>query len=73
MKQKNIQLNLSAEALQYLVKKGYSPKYGARPIAGVIRTYIKKAVSRLIVSEQVKSGDNLIINYQNGELKWEQC
>lgn len=73
MKQKNIQLNLSDEALQHLANKGYSPKYGARPIAGVIRTYIKKSVSRLIVSEQIKSGDNILINYRNGELIWEQC
>lgn len=73
MKQKNIQLNLSYEALQHLANKGYSPKYGARPIAGVIRTYIKKSVSRLIVSEQIKSGDNIVINYRNGELIWEQC
>ena len=73
MKQKNIQLNLSDEALQHLANKGYSPKYGARPIAGVIRTYIKKSVSRLIVSEQIKSGDNIVINYRNGELIWEQC
>lgn len=70
MKQKNIQLNLSDEALQHLANKGYSPKYGARPIAGVIRTYIKKSVSRLIVSEQIKSGDNIVINYRNGELIW---
>ena len=73
MKQKNIQLNLSDEALQHLANKGYSPKYGARPIAGVIRTYIKKSVSRLIVSEQIKSGDNIVINYRTGELIWEQC
>lgn len=72
MKQKNIRLNLSDEALQHLANKGYSPKYGARPIAGVIRTYIKKAVSRLIVSEQIKAGDNIIINYRNGDLIWEQ-
>lgn len=73
MKQKNIQLNLSDEALQHLANKGYSPKYGVRPIAGVIRTYIKKSVSRLIVSEQIRPGDNIVINYRNGELIWEQC
>lgn len=73
MKQKNIQLNLSDEALQHLANKGHSPKYGARPIAGVIRTYIKKSVSRLIVSEQIRPGDNIVINYRNGELIWEQC
>ncbi len=73
LKQKNIRLQLSDEALHHLANKGYSPKYGARPIAGVIRTYIKKHVSRLIVSEQIKPGDNIIINYRNGELIWEQC
>lgn len=71
LKQKNIRLDLSVEALEYLSKKGYSPKYGARPIAGVIRTYIKKNVSRLIVAEEIKPGDNIIINYKNNELSWE--
>lgn len=42
LEQKNINLELAEETLQYLSQKGFSPKYGARPIAGVIRTYIKK-------------------------------
>lgn len=73
LKQKNIQLNISDEALTYLAQKGYSPQYGARPIAGVIRTYIKKVVSRFIVSEEIKPGDNIIINYKDENLLWEQC
>lgn len=71
LEQKNINLELSEETLQYLSQKGFSPKYGARPIAGVIRTYLKKTVSRLIVSEEVKAGDNIIVNYKNDELVWE--
>lgn len=39
LEQKNINLELAEETLQYLSQKGFSPKYGARPIAGVIRTY----------------------------------
>lgn len=70
-KEKNISISMSDKALEHLVNKGYSPKYGARPIAGVIRTYIKKNISRLIIAEQVKSGDNVIINLDNGELRWE--
>lgn len=73
LKQKNIQLGLSPEALDYLANKGYSPKYGARPIASVIRTYIKRTVSRLIVSDEIKSGDNIVINFRNNELIWEKC
>ena len=71
IKDKGISISLSDDALNYLVGKGYSPKYGARPIAGVIRTYIKKQASRLIVSEQIKNGDNIIINIDEDELKWE--
>lgn len=69
--QKNISVSLDESALEYLVKKGYSPKYGARPIAGVIRTYLKKTISRLIVSEKIKSGDNVIVKFFNNELRWE--
>lgn len=71
LEQKNINLELSEEALKYLSQKGFSPKYGARPIAGVIRTYLKKTVSRLIVSEEIKSGDNIVVNFRNNELVWE--
>lgn len=69
--QKNINIELAEETLQYLSQKGFSPKYGARPIAGVIRTYLKKTVSRLIVSEEIKPGDNIIVNFRNNELVWE--
>ncbi|MFL0088041.1 ATP-dependent Clp protease ATP-binding subunit [Tenacibaculum maritimum] len=72
-KQKNIRLNLSEEALGFLAKKGYSKKYGARPIAGVIRTYIKKVVSKFIVSEQVKNGEAILLDYKDEQLIWEQC
>lgn len=71
LEQKNINLELAEETLQYLSQKGFSPKYGARPIAGVIRTYLKKTVSRLIVSEEIKPGDNIIVNFRNNELVWE--
>ncbi len=71
--QKNITLNIADEALLYLAQKGYSKKYGARPIAGVIRTYIKKVVSRLIVSEDIKNGDTVLLNYKDQNLVWEKC
>ncbi len=72
IEQKEITLNLSDAALTYLSNKGYSKKYGARPIAGVIRTYIKKAISRMIVSESIVSGDKVIVDYQNESLIWEK-
>ncbi len=70
--QKEIDLQLTNEALQYLSAKGYSHKYGARPIAGVIRTYLKKAVSRMIVAEAIVAGDAVEVSYKEEQLVWEK-
>lgn len=70
--QKNIQVDLAPETVSYLTGKGFSPQYGARPIAGVIRTYLKKTISKLIVSESIKQGDSVIVNYKEGNLQWER-
>ena len=70
--QKNIQVDLASETISYLTEKGFSPQYGARPIAGVIRTYLKKTISKLIVSESIKQGDKVMVSYQEGNLQWER-
>lgn len=68
--QKNISLSLTEEALHYLSNKGYSQKYGARPIAGIIRNYLKKAISKFIVAQQVKEGETLKVHYKDNQLIW---
>lgn len=71
--EKEISLSLSESALAYLAQKGYSAQYGARPIVGVIRSYLKKQVARLIVAEQIKAGDSVMVDYAENCLKWELC
>lgn len=70
LQQKNISLFLTEEALHYLSNKGYSQKYGARPIAGIIRNYLKKAISKFIVAQQVKEGETLKVHYKDNQLIW---
>ena len=70
LEQKDIQLDLAPETIAYLTSKGFSPQYGARPIAGVVRTYLKKTISKLIVSEAIKPGDHIIATYKDGNLQW---
>ena len=70
LQQKNISLYLTEEALHYLSNKGYSQKYGARPIAGIIRNYLKKAISKFIVAQQVKEGETLKVDYKDNQLIW---
>lgn len=69
---KNISFELSDDALEYLTNKGFSKKYGARPIAGVIRTYLKKTISKLIVSEAILENESIVLDIKNDEFIWEK-
>jgi len=71
LKQNEIELNVSTNAKETLASLGYSPKYGARPVTGVIRNYLRRPVSRMIISGEVKASDklNLELNNEN-ELVW---
>jgi len=69
--QREIKLNISEKAKKNLAQLGYSPKYGARPINGVIRNYLRRPVSKMIISGEVKPTDvlNLELN-KDDELVW---
>ena len=72
VEQKEITLSLSDEAINYLSQKAYSKKYGARPIAGYIRTYIKKVISRMIVAQTIVAKDKVLLDYKDNTLSWEK-
>ena len=60
---KNIHIDLSGEALDYLVDKGFNPKMGARPLQRVIDNDIKRPLSRLMLFGDLKNGGNITIKY----------
>ena len=71
LKQSEIELLISDKAKENLALLGYSPKYGARPIAGVIRNYLRRPVSRMIISGEVKANDKLLLDLNSeDELVW---
>ncbi|MFH1978859.1 MAG: AAA family ATPase [Patescibacteria group bacterium] len=65
---KQIDLKISNDALQHLAEKGFSPKYGARPLRRLIQTKILNAVAELIISGKVSSGDTVNVHMKTGEL-----
>ncbi|MGE4159180.1 MAG: ATP-dependent Clp protease ATP-binding subunit [Planctomycetota bacterium] len=73
LEKKEITLTLSAEAKDFLVEKGYSPRYGARPLRRAIEKYVEDALSedilrgkfkgsRLVESAVDKENDCLVFN-----------
>ncbi|SHL25235.1 AAA family ATPase [Flavobacterium chilense] len=69
---KNISFDLSESALEYLTNKGFSKKYGARPIAGIVRTYLKKTISKLIISEAILENESIVLDIKDDEFIWEK-
>lgn len=69
---KNISFDVSDNALEYLTNKGFSKKYGARPIAGIVRTYLKKTISKLIVSEAILENEAIVLDIKEDEFIWEK-
>ncbi len=54
-----IDFNITAEAQDYLANLGFSPRYGVRPLKSVIRTSLRKPLSRMIVKEEIKKGNKV--------------
>jgi len=66
LKEKNISLEVSPEAVSYLAKEGYSPEYGARPLKRIIQNKILNQVAQYIISKQVAKGSIVTVSIKNG-------
>ena len=63
-----IDFAISDKAKELLVDKGYTERYGARPIRREIQTRIEDKVSEIILTQQVSSGGVIDVSVQNGEI-----
>ena len=71
LEQMGITLKVTAAAEEHLANLGFTPKYGVRPLKGVIRTALRKPLSRMIVNNEITKGDTIeaTLNEQQ-ELVW---
>jgi len=60
--EKNIQVTVSDEAIDYLVDKGFDHKMGARPMQRTIDQEVKKPLARELLFGKLKNGGKLTIN-----------
>ncbi|MEN9917610.1 MAG: hypothetical protein RL662_46, partial [Bacteroidota bacterium] len=66
-----ITLNINEDTQRILANKGFTPKYGARQVSGVIRNYLRRPISRFIVSGQVNKGNTLTVSVnEEQEVVW---
>jgi len=66
--ERNITIDISTEAKEWLVRKGYDPVYGARPLRRAIQRYIENPLSNKILQGDLKGGGHVIIETKGGDL-----
>ena len=65
LKENEIEVNFSDEAIAQIAKEGFDPVYGARPLRRAIQSRIEDMLSEEIIDGNVKSGDKITVDFQN--------
>jgi len=69
VKDKNIHIKPSVEAVEYLIAKGFDAKMGARPLQRTIDEMIKKPMSKEILFGQLVNGGVVEVTVEEDKLK----
>jgi ATP-dependent Clp protease ATP-binding subunit ClpC len=69
--QKEIEISITNEALDYLAKEGYNPQYGARPLKRIIQNKILNPIASMIISRELLKGGCVTVSMKNGLLDFE--
>jgi ATP-dependent Clp protease ATP-binding subunit ClpA len=65
---KNVNITITDEALDYLVDKGFDPKMGARPLQRVIDNDIKRPLSKELLFGKLRRGGNVVIDIADNKV-----
>ena len=56
-------ISFTGKAKDFLIEKGYDPKYGARPLDRAIQKYLEDVLAEEILNGELKKGDSIIADY----------
>ena len=65
---KELKVELTSAAKDYVADHGYEPMYGARPLKRYLQKTVETLAARLILSDGVDAEDTILIDVENGEL-----
>ena len=65
---REISVELSPQAEQFIVDAGYDPAYGARPLKRYLQKSVETLAAKLILADKVSAGDIIVIDVEDGAL-----
>ena len=68
LQDRELQIELTQKAKDYIIEHGYDPIYGARPLKRYLQKHVETLAARLILSDGVQAQDTILIDVNNDEL-----
>ena len=65
---KGITISYTDRAREFILEKGYDPKFGARPLRRTIQKYIEDELTEQFFLGKVKPGDSVIVDTEDGSI-----
>ena len=65
---KNLHLNITEKAKEFIINSSYDEKYGARPIKRFVVKNIETLIAENIINDNIKYGDTINIDIENNKL-----
>ncbi|ACB09782.1 ATP-dependent Clp protease ATP-binding subunit [Thermotoga sp. RQ2] len=72
LKEKNISIELTERAKEYLAEAGYVPSLGARPLRRIIELELESMIADKILEGEIKEGDRVLVDADEYGLKIER-
>ena len=69
--ERHIELLLTDAARERLVRVGYDPAYGARPLKRAIQREVETPLARKLVAGEVHDGQKILVDERNGAMAFE--
>jgi ATP-dependent Clp protease ATP-binding subunit ClpC len=63
IKSKNIHLALDESAVEFLMKEGYDPQYGARPMRRAVEKHIEDPLAEHLLRGDIREGDTVSVTF----------
>ena len=66
LEKRNIILTATPDAISYILRKGYDPTFGARPLKRVVQQEILNRLSKEVLAGNIQDGDRVTADYFEG-------
>ena len=68
LEERELSVELTDAAKDFVVEGGYEPMYGARPLKRYLQKNVETLAAKLMLQGDIGTGDTIVIDVENGKL-----